>query len=56
LGQKVKTLVDRVQSPGNYTVEWQGYSDAGARTASGIYFYRLILGPESQTKKMMLLK
>lgn len=56
LGRKVKTLVDKVQSPGTYTVEWQGDSDSGSRAASGIYFYRLILGPEVQTKKMMLLK
>ena len=56
LGRKVKTLVDKVQSPGTYTVEWQGDTDSGSRVASGIYFYRLILGPETQTKKMILLK
>ncbi|MCH7690660.1 MAG: M6 family metalloprotease domain-containing protein [candidate division Zixibacteria bacterium] len=56
LGRKVKTLVDKVQSPGSYTVEWQGDTDSGSKVASGIYFYRLILGPEMQTKKMMLLK
>ncbi|MCH8027810.1 MAG: T9SS type A sorting domain-containing protein, partial [candidate division Zixibacteria bacterium] len=56
LGRKVKTLVDKVQSPGSYTVEWQGDTDSGSKAASGIYFYRLILGPETQTKKMMLLK
>ena len=56
LGRKVKTLVDKVQSPGSYTVEWQGDTDSGSKAASGIYFYRLILGPETQTKKMMLIK
>ena len=56
LGRKVKTLVDKVQSPGTYTIEWWGETDSGSRVASGIYFYRLILGPEVQTKKMMLLK
>jgi len=56
LGRKVKTLVDKVQSPGTYTVQWQGDTDSGSKVASGIYFYRLILGPETQTKKMMLLK
>ena len=56
LGRKVKTLVDKVQSPGTYTIEWRGETDSGSRVASGIYFYRLILGPEIQTKKMMLLK
>ena len=56
LGRKVKTLVDKVQSPGTYTIEWRGETDSGSRVASGIYFYRLILGTEIQTKKMMLLK
>ncbi len=56
LGQRVKTLVDERQSAGVYKVEWSGYNDAGQEVASGIYFYRLILGDESQSKKMMLVK
>ncbi len=56
LGQKVRTLVDEAQSPGLYSIEWAGNNDAGKKVSSGIYFYRLVLGAESQTKKMMLVK
>ncbi len=56
LGQEVKTLVDKVQSPGLYIVEWDGTGSNGNRVASGIYFYRLQRGDESSTKKMVFLK
>lgn len=56
LGQKVATLVDEVQGPGNYTVSWNGRSAHGGPVASGIYFYRLTRGEDIQTKKMVLLK
>ena len=56
LGQKVATLVNEVQGPGNYTVTWNGASASGGRVASGIYFYRLTRGEDIQTRKMVLLK
>jgi hypothetical protein len=56
LGQKVATLVDRVQPAGDYTVTWQGGDDQGNRVASGVYFYRLSHGEDVESRKMMLLK
>jgi len=56
LGQKVKTLVDQSQSPGTYTVDWDATNTLGERVASGIYFYRLRLGDQSLTRKMLLIK
>jgi immune inhibitor A len=56
LGQKVKTLVDQVQIPGTYEVTWDGTDRLGRPVASGIYFYRLERGNDSQTKKMILVK
>ena len=56
LGQRVKTLVDKVQIPGTYQVEWSGDNEAGHQVASGVYFYRLVLGDESATRKMLLVK
>jgi flagellar hook assembly protein FlgD len=55
-GQVVRTLVDAVTPPGRHRVVWQGTSDTGARVATGIYFYRLVAGEFSQTRKMVLLK
>jgi hypothetical protein len=56
LGQKVATLVDRDEAPGQYTVIWDGRDDGGEPTASGVYFYRLTRGSHTATQKMILLK
>jgi hypothetical protein len=56
LGQRVKTLVDEVQIPGTHVVSWNGTDHFGRRVASGVYFYRLERGDDSETKKMVLLK
>ena len=56
LGQKVRTLVDRSQRPGSYTVEWDGMSADGQAVSSGIYLYRFQTDGQVQTRKMLLLK
>ena len=56
LGEPVKTLIDEVQSPGQHSVSWDGRDDSGAPVSSGIYFYRLRVGHQTATKKMILLK
>jgi len=49
LGQSVATLVDRVEAAGSYSVQFEA-----SRYPSGIYFYRLTHGSQSETKKMIL--
>ena len=56
LGQRVKTLVDDDLPSGKYEVQWDARNDSGGRVATGIYFYRMIVGSEKQSKKMLLLK
>jgi hypothetical protein len=56
IGREVKTLVDEVQLPGTYTVEWDGRAAGGNQVATGIYLYRLEAGEKTATKKMVLLK
>jgi hypothetical protein len=52
LGQEVMKLYDGVASPGTiYKATVDGH-----QLASGIYFYRLISGTQSEIKKMVLLK
>ena len=41
LGQKIRTLVDEVQSPGLYLQSWDGLDDLGRSVASGTYLYHL---------------
>jgi len=56
LGQNVTTLLDEFLSPGNHQVQWNSTDHDGHKVASGVYLYRLQVGEESQTKKMLLLK
>jgi len=56
LGRKVKTLVDKVQIPGNYNVTWDGTDYNNQQVSSGIYFYRLSRGDDAEAKKMTLIK
>lgn len=56
LGQEIKTLVDKRQIPGEYTVTWDGTDYNGRRVASGVYFYKLSRGADKETRKMVLLK
>lgn len=48
--------MDDVRSPGNYKVIWDGKDDAGKKVGSGVYFYRLNVGENSISKRMVLLK
>ena len=56
LGQEVKTLVNKKQKAGGYAVRWNGKDFEGRDLPSGICFYRLKAGRNSNTKKMILLK
>ena len=59
-GQRVRTLVQQNQNPGDFTVTWHGKNDFGEPVASGIYFYQLSSSGREETltlrKKMLLLK
>ena len=56
LGRKVRTLVDREEAAGTYSVTWDGKSTNGQPVSTGVYFYRFQAGDYVATKKMLLLK
>ncbi len=69
LGQEIRTLVDALQEPGVYSIEWNGKDNRGAEVAGGVYFYRLEVLEQTgdaasdkslpifvQTRKMTFLK
>ena len=51
LGREVATLINEELSPGTYEKEFDG-----SNLSSGIYYYKLITGEFSETKKMVLVK
>lgn len=56
LGRQIKTLVNRTQVPGDYTVTWDGTSAAGEKVASGVYFIRLRAWIFEQTRKILVMR
>lgn len=55
-GRLVRTLVEGHRAAGPHTLLWDGSSDSGVASASGVYFYRLEAPGFTQTRKMVLLR
>ena len=55
-GIELRTLAQGVFLPGTYTFLWDGKNSAGLQMPSGVYYYRIIAGEFSQSRKMLLLK
>jgi hypothetical protein len=56
-GRLVSRLVDgATQERGTHEVAWRGLDTAGRQASSGVYFYRLVSGKETISKKMVLLR
>ena len=56
LGEKIKTMVDGVQSAGRYTVHWDARDEAGVQVSGGVYLYRLSVGSFVDVKRMLLIR
>ncbi len=55
-GQKVMTIMNGELAEGTHDFVWKGTDEKGHKTASGLYFYRLVTDRETLTRKMLLLK
>ncbi len=55
-GRRVRELVNEHRDRGAYKMVWDGQNDAGQTVASGVYFYKLVAGSFTDTKKMTILK
>jgi DNA-binding transcriptional regulator YhcF (GntR family) len=55
-GRFVRTLVNKVQAPGQYVIRWDGLNQYGERVSSGLYFYRLQAGEHIENDTMLMLK
>ena len=55
LGQHIATLVDGERPAGFHTATWHATDAAGRAVGAGVYIYRMMVGVESQTGRMVLL-
>ncbi len=56
LGQEVVSLVNQVQTPGYYSVQWNGQNQSGIQVGSGLYFVRLMTEHGQYNHKMVYMK
>ena len=55
-GHKLTELVNGMQNPGEYSVQWNGKDDRGKTAGSGIYFFQLKSDGFQQINKMTILQ
>ena len=56
-GQEVARVIDSQRmSPGRYRVQWNAISSTGLPLSSGVYFYRIDAGRNSDQAKMVLVR
>ena len=55
LGQRIATLVDEERSAGMHTATWHAVDRSGRAVAAGMYIYRMTVGEERQTGRMVLI-
>jgi hypothetical protein len=56
MGREVQTLVNESLKPGTYEAAFDARHGGSSSLNSGVYFYKLITGGFTETKKMLLLK
>ncbi len=54
LGQRIATLVDGVRPAGLHSALWNATDATGRAVGAGVYIYRMTVGMESQTGRMVL--
>ena len=55
LGQHIATLVDGERAAGSHTATWHAVDRAGRAVGAGVYIYRMTVGVENQTGRMVLI-
>ena len=55
-GRRVCTLASGIQAPGPHAVPWNGMNDTGQPVPVGVYFFRLSVGGETMTTRLLLVR
>jgi hypothetical protein len=53
-GRRIRTLVDRVMTPGSHNLVWDGTGSAGRKVSSGVYYYVLKVGDETAKRSVVV--
>ena len=56
MGNEVRTLIDKDQAAGTWSILWDSKNESGLSVAAGIYFFNIRIGHFYNTKKAVLLK
>ena len=56
LGQQVARLVYGLREAGIHSLQWDGRDNADKTLATGLYIYRLKAGPQTLSRKLMLIR
>jgi len=56
LGHQIKTLKNDLEEAGRHKLQWDGTTNSGLESASGVYFYVLLSDHNYSIGKMLLLK
>lgn len=56
LGRKVATLIDERVAAGETSVQFDAGDNENVQLASGVYYYRLVVGDQTESKKMVLIR
>ena len=55
-GRQVRSLVNRIASPGSVPIEWNLRDDSGHRVASGLYMVRVSIGDTRKTFRLVVVR
>ena len=55
-GQRVRTLVSGYQNAGTHSARWDGRDDTGNTVPQGVFLYRLLLGSQTVTGRMSMIR
>jgi len=55
-GQRVRSLVNEIKPPANYSITWDGRDDFGRAVGSGLYIYQIHVGDFVRARKMLFVK
>jgi hypothetical protein len=55
-GRRVRDLVDRTVPPGLHSVSWDRTDDRGRPVHPGVFYYRMVVGPTSFVRRLVVLQ